>query len=61
MSLLPPSTCTYVMLVANSLEENCFDLLVVIVENWIHDMAERFQESQGHTQLSVSIVFNNPL
>jgi hypothetical protein len=33
MSLLPLSTCTYVMLVANSPEDNCFSLLVGVVEN----------------------------
>jgi hypothetical protein len=42
MSLLPLSMCTYVMLVANSPEDNWFSLLVGVVENWIHDMAERF-------------------
>ncbi len=45
MSLLLPSTCTYVMLVANSPEDNCFSLLVGVVENWIHDMAERFPKT----------------
>jgi hypothetical protein len=45
MSLLPPSTCTYIMLVANSPKNNCFSLLVGVVANWIHDMAERFPKS----------------
>jgi hypothetical protein len=45
MSLLLPSTCAYVMLVGNSLEDNRFSLLVSVVENWIHDMAERFPKT----------------
>jgi hypothetical protein len=45
MSLLSPSTCTYVMLVANSPKDNCFSLLVGVMENWIHDMAERFPKT----------------
>jgi hypothetical protein len=45
MSLLLPSTCTYIMLVANSPEDNCFSLLVGVIENWIHNMAERFPKT----------------
>jgi hypothetical protein len=33
------------MLVANSLEDNCFSLLVGVVENWIHDLAEIFPKT----------------
>ncbi len=41
MNILPARTCTYVRLLASSPDDNCFCLLVGVVENWIQDMAER--------------------
>jgi hypothetical protein len=42
MKSLPSAACTYVRLVANSLDNDCFCLRVGVVENWIHDMLEIF-------------------
>ena len=42
MKSLPSAACTYVRLVANSPENDCFCLLVGVIENWMHDMSEIF-------------------
>jgi hypothetical protein len=42
MKSLPSTARTYVWLIANSLDNNCFGLLVGVVENWIHNMPEIF-------------------
>ena len=42
MKSLPSTACTYLQLVANSPDNDCFCLLVGVVENWIHDMSEIF-------------------
>ena len=40
MKSLPSTARTYVRLVANSPDNDCFCLLVGVVESWIHDMSE---------------------
>ena len=40
MKSLPSTARTYVRLVADSPDNNCFCLLVSVVESWIHDMLE---------------------
>jgi hypothetical protein len=42
MKSLPSTVRTYVRLIANSPDDNCFSLLVGVVESWIHDMSEIF-------------------
>jgi hypothetical protein len=42
MKSLPSAACTYGRLIANSPDNDCFCLLVGVVENWIHDMLEIF-------------------
>ncbi len=42
MKSLPSAACTYVRLVANSPDNDCFCLLVGVLENWIHGMLEIF-------------------
>ena len=47
MKSLPSTARTYVRLVADSLDNNCFCLLVGVVENWIRDMAERLPKTSA--------------
>jgi hypothetical protein len=47
MKSLPSTARTYVWLVADSPDSNCFCLLVGVVENWIRDMAERFPKTSA--------------
>ena len=45
MKSLPSTARTYVRLVANSPDNDCFCLLVGVVESWIHDMSEIFPKT----------------
>jgi len=45
MSSLPSTACTYIRLLASSPDDACFCLLVGVVENWIHDKAEKFPKT----------------
>ena len=47
MKSLPSTARTYVRLVADSPDSNCFCLLVGVVDNWIRDMAERFPKTSA--------------
>ena len=47
MKYLLSTACTYVRLVANSPDNDCFCLLVGVVESWIHDMSEIFPKSSA--------------
>jgi hypothetical protein len=45
MSSLPLLVCKYVWLLARSPVDTCFCLLVGVMENWIHNMTERFPKT----------------
>jgi hypothetical protein len=47
MKSLPSAVHTYVWLIANSLDNNCFGLLVGVVESWIHNMSEIFPKTSA--------------
>jgi hypothetical protein len=47
MKSLLSTAYTYVRLVANSLDNDCFCLLVGVVESWIHDMSEIFPKTSA--------------
>ena len=47
MKSLPSTARTYVRLVADSPDNDCFCLLVGVVESWIHDMSEIFPKSSA--------------
>ena len=47
MKSLLSTAYTYVRLVANSLDNDCFCLLVGAVESWIHDMSEIFPNTSA--------------
>ena len=42
---LPSTACTYARLAADSPDNDCFCLLVGVVENWIQDMSEIFPKT----------------
>ena len=47
MKSLPSTARTYVRLVADSPDNDCFCLLVGVIENWIHDMSEIFPKTSA--------------
>ena len=47
MKSLPSTARTYIRLVANSPDNDCFCLLVGVVERWIHDMSEIFPKTSA--------------
>ena len=47
MKSLPSTARTYVRLVADSPDNDCFCLLVGVVESWIHDMSEIFPKTSA--------------
>jgi hypothetical protein len=47
MKSLPSTARTYVWLVADSPDNDCFCLLVGVVESWIHDMSEIFPKTSA--------------
>ncbi len=47
MKSLPSAVPTYVQLIADSPDVNCFGLLVGVVESWIHNMSEIFPKTSA--------------
>jgi hypothetical protein len=47
MKSLPSAARTYVQLIADSPDDNCFGLLVGVVESWIHNMSEIFPKTSA--------------
>ncbi len=47
MKSLPSTACTYVRLLADSPDNNCFCLLVGVIESWIHNMSEIFPKTSA--------------
>jgi hypothetical protein len=47
MKSLPSTARTYVRLIADSPDDNCFSLLVGVVESWIHDMSKIFPKTSA--------------
>ena len=47
MKSLPSTARMYVRLVADSPDNDCFCLLVGVVESWIHDMSEIFPKTSA--------------
>ena len=47
MKSLPSSACTYVQIIANSPDDNCFSLFVGVGESWVHNMLEIFPKTSA--------------